>query len=114
MILLKNNKKINVVDDQISNPVFAFNLANVILESIVMDLKGIYHYGSTDILSRYEFAIKIANYFNFNTDYINRISSSSLQQQAKRPLNTSLDCSKIKSHLDCTLLSSEQSFGQIF
>ena len=111
---LKNNKKINVVDDQISNPVFALNLANVILESIVMDLKGIYHYGSTDILSRYEFAIKIANYFNLNSNHINKISSSSLQQQAKRPLNTSLDCSKIRSHLDCALLSSEQSFDRLF
>ena len=111
---LKNKKRINVVDDQTSNPVFALNFANVILESIVMDLKGLYHYGSADVLSRYEFALKIANYFNLNTDYIQKISTNSLNQAAKRPLNTSLDCSKIKSHLDCTLFSSEQSFNQIF
>ena len=111
---LKNNKNIYLVDDQISNPTNCLNFANIILESILMDLNGIYHYGSLDIVSRYDFGIKIANYFNLNKEYINRISTDQLQQKSKRPFNTSLNCDKIQSHLDCTLLTSEQSFNNIF
>ena len=79
-----------------------------------MNLSGLYHYGSTDIITRYDFAMKVANYFDLKTTFINKVSTSDLNQKEKRPLNTSLDCSKIKSHLSCNTYSTEESFRYIF
>ena len=52
--------------------------------------------------------------YNFDTNLVTKISTNSLNQNAKRPLNTSLDCSKIISHLDTKLSSLEQSFRKLF
>ena len=90
------------------------NFANIILDSILMNLSGVYHYGSTDTITRYDFAIKVANYFDLNASFINGVSTSDLNQKEKRPSNTSLDCSKIKSHLSCHTYSTEESFRYIF
>jgi len=111
---LKNNLSINVVDDQISNPVFALDFGNIILESILMNLEGLFHYGSLDILSRYDFAIKIAKYYNFDLNLINKVSTQSLNQLEQRPTNTSLDCSKIISQLDCDTFTTDESIRKIF
>ena len=100
---LNNNNNFNVVDDQISNPTFVNNLVDVINKSIILNLAGIYNYGSNDFISRYDFAIYIADYFGFNKDLINPIKTHELNQDAKRPLKTGLICDKIQQVLDIEL-----------
>ena len=79
-----------------------------------MNLEGLFHYGSLDILSRYDFAIKIAKYYNFDLNLINKVSTQSLNQLEQRPTNTSLDCSKIISQLDCDTFTTDESIRKIF
>ena len=100
---LKNNTKINVVDDQISNPTFVDDLVNIINKSILLDLTGIYNYGTNDFISRYEFAMYIAEYYNLNNNLINPIKTEKLKQISKRPLNSGLICDNIKKVLDIEL-----------
>ena len=100
---LKNKNSINVVDDQYSNPVFAETFVNVINHSIALDLTGLYHYGSKDKISRYEFALGIASHYNLDQTLIKPISTHELKQLADRPLNTNLICDKIKNTLDIEL-----------
>ena len=107
---LKNKKNVNVVDDQISNPVYTSFIAEVILESILMENEGIYHYGSFDTLSRYEFALLIAEYFKLQKELINPIKTNELKQNQLRPLNTTFTCDKIKQNLDVELYSIIESF----
>jgi len=95
---LEKNQTINVVNDQIYNPVSTFDLAEYIME-LGLDREKwnhIYHIGSDRQLSRYEFSLKIAKNWNLNHNNINQISTEELQENntdyiAKRPKNSSLD-----------------------
>ena len=110
---LSANKNINIVDDQLSNPVYIPDLARVIQDSILLDYSGISHFGSEDILSRYDFAMKICNYFSLNKKLVTAVKTSSLNQIANRPLNTSLNCSKIESDLNINLYPTSYSLERI-
>ena len=110
---LTNNNKISVVNDQFSNPVYIPDLADIIKDSILLDYSGISHFGSEDTLSRYDFSLKICNTFNLNKRLINEIKTSDLNQIANRPLNTSLNCTKIESELEINLYSTDYSFNRI-
>jgi len=101
---LKNKQDINIVNDQISNPTYAPHFAKIIIESIILDVEGVFHFGSLDNISRYDFALKIANFYNFNIENIKPISSKLLGQNAERPLNTSLNCNKIINNFDIEIL----------
>ena len=93
---LLNGERIKVVTDQISNPTWTWSLSEVIYKSLLNNLEGIFHYGGNDILSRYDFALKIADIFSFNSDNIIPILTEDLDQLATRPHNSTLDSNKIK------------------
>ena len=92
---LKQKKSINVVTDQISNPTWTTAFAQAIRQCIFLKSKGIFHYGSDDIKSRYEFAKLIAKIFKFEKKLINPITTEKLNQNAERPLKSDLNISKI-------------------
>ena len=56
--------------------------------------KGILHLSGNEIISKYEFALKIANTFNLNRNLINKGSLNDIDLIASRPLNTSLSNEK--------------------
>ena len=110
---LINNQKINVVVDQISNPTYVPSLVKIILDSIVLDCNGIFHYGSHASISRYDFAVKIAKTFNLNIDLINPVDSKFLKQKAIRPNNSTLSCQKIQNYVDVEIDTIEHNLNQI-
>ena len=63
---LKEEKDIEVVDDQLNNPIWVNDFSYVIDLVIDKDIKGLFHIGSNKIYSRYEFAIMIAKVFELN------------------------------------------------
>ena len=93
---LLNNKKIEVVTDQISNPTWTWSLSEAIYKSLLNNLDGVFHYAGNDVLSRYDFALKIANTFSFNSNNIIPILTKDLDQLASRPHRSVLDNNKIK------------------
>ena len=97
---LKDNQEISVVTDQISNPTWSWSLSEAICKSILSNISGLFHYGGEEIISRYDFAVKIAKVHGFNTDRIIPIKTSDLNQKAKRPFFSALDNSKIKNIID--------------
>jgi len=105
---LKQNKLIKVTDDQINNPTYAKNLSKVIMECIMLDVTGVYNYGSLKYISRYEFAKVIARYYSFNSKLIFKVKTEQLNQIAIRPKMTGLDCSKLIKVLGIELLTIEQ------
>ena len=109
-----NNRPISVVTDQVSNPTFASHLSEAIFKCIIFNCQGIYHFGSEDYLSRYDFAVKISEIFKLNKGLIKSVKTTQLQQKALRPLNTSLNCSKVESDLDIDLLSTQYSLKRIY
>ena len=97
---LLNHKKIKVVTDQISNPTWTWSLSEAIYKSLLNNLDGVFHYAGNDIVSRYEFALKIADIFSFNSDNIIPIKTDDLNQRAKRPAVSTLNSTKIKKILE--------------
>ena len=60
---LQDDKKINVVDDQWNNPTWTHSIAVAIDKAIEFELNGLIHWGDNDYISRFDFAIKIAETF---------------------------------------------------
>jgi len=87
---LTQEKEINVVEDQWNNPTWTGSLAVVIDRAIDTQLTGLVHWGDGDLVSRFDFANKIADVFNLKKSLIKPILTSELNQTAKRPLKSGL------------------------
>ena len=87
---LRKENEINIVKDQLNNPTWTSSLAVVIEKAIDKGLGGLFQWGDGDWISRYEFAIKIANAFSLKTSLIKPILTENLNQIAKRPLKSGL------------------------
>lgn len=97
---LNSNTKIKVVDDQWNNPIWTEKFAEVIELVICKNVNGLYHYGGSSYLNRYDFALMIADIFNLDENLIRPISTAELNQSAKRPLKGGLITNKIEQTLN--------------
>lgn len=92
---LKKGNRINIVKDQFNTPTLADNLAELILELIEKEENGIFHASGSERINRYDFALRIAEIFDLDKGLITPITSDQLNWIAKRPMDSSLDTSKI-------------------
>ena len=97
---LSKRIEINVVDDQWNNPTWTSSLAVVIERAVDLGLSGLVHWGDNDWVSRYEFANKIADVFSLKKSLVKPISTSELNQDAKRPLKGGLKTNYAQSVLN--------------
>ena len=97
---LSKRIEINVVDDQWNNPTWTSSLAVVIERAVNLGLSGLVHWGDNDWVSRYEFANKIADVFSLKKSLVKPISTSELNQDAKRPLKGGLKTNYAQSVLN--------------
>ncbi|UCE95402.1 MAG: dTDP-4-dehydrorhamnose reductase [Candidatus Bathyarchaeota archaeon] len=106
---LKDKKPFHVVEDHYNSPTLASNLAEVTLEMVDKELDGLYHAAGSERISRYSFALRIAETFEFNTDLIKPVKMHELKAWvAKRPKDSSLCVNKVKKQIDTTLLHVSQ------
>jgi len=105
---LSRNEKIQIVTDQFNNPTLADNLSLCILEMVKKNISGTYHIAGSEYLSRYDFAIRVADKFNFDKNNILPTKTELLQQKAKRPYRGGLKIDKAQSILETKLLSVNQ------
>lgn len=96
---LKQNRPVNIVTDQIGNVTLVDELAEATMIATNKNIKGIYHAAGKDLVSRYDFAVLLAQVFNFDTQLIHPITTDSLKQLAPRPLNSGLITIKVETEL---------------
>jgi len=96
---LSSGEKIKVVTDQIGNPTYVDDLAFAILKVVEFDKEGIYNVGGKDFVSRYDFALKLAEIFSFDHELIIPVKTSELNQVAPRPLKSGLITLKAEAEL---------------
>ena len=111
--LLKENA-ISVITDQISNPTYMKDIVNSIFQCILLSYEGILHIGSDDYISRYEFALKIAEIFEFDKTLIipidtNKLSVKMKSYIAERPKHSGLKTDKIERELNISTYSTSYS-----
>jgi dTDP-4-dehydrorhamnose reductase len=96
---LRAKKQIRIVDDQINNPTFIDDLVQGINKIVELRKEGVYNIGGNEFLSRYDFTIMIADYFNLDKSLISKIKTEDLNQPARRPLKSGLITIKAQSEL---------------
>lgn len=87
---LSSRITISCVDDQLGNPTHVTDLAFATVKAFELNKEGIYHICGRERISRYDFAMRIADVFGLNSALIRRVKTSDLNQSAPRPLLSGL------------------------
>ncbi|TMI06312.1 SDR family oxidoreductase [Candidatus Bathyarchaeota archaeon] len=88
---LAKKETVKAVRDQFSSPTFADNLADALMRLVLYQENGLFHTAGRSCASRYEFALKLAETFEYNKDLVQPVLSNEFKQLAQRPLNSCLD-----------------------
>lgn len=102
---LKRSEPVNIVDDQFGQPTIVDDIALGLLRIVDRDKSGIYHISGSEYISRFDFALKLADVFNFDKKLIIPIKTADLQQAAPRPMNSSFVLLKAETELGFTPLN---------
>ena len=111
--LFATKEELNVVADQYGQPTNATDLAEAILTIVKTEKKtpGIFNFSNEGKISWYDFAQKIAE-LSVSKIKINPIVTSQYPTPAKRPQNSTLDLSKIKSTYHINIKPWEESLAK--
>lgn len=96
---LERGETIHVVDDVYENPLHNIRAALAIWAILDLDISGVIHLAGRDVVSRYDFARKVAQIFELDESSIRAVSSAFFPEIAPRPRNTSLVTTRMESEL---------------
>jgi dTDP-4-dehydrorhamnose reductase len=96
---LAKGDAMNVVDDQFRMPTLAEDLAEGCLLAASKEAKGIYNISGKDFMSIIELVKRVAAFYGFSDKNVTPVSSSTLNQPAKRPPKTGFVLNKAMSEL---------------
>jgi len=110
---LQKSQELKIVDDQFRAPTWADDLAWACIQSAIINAKGIYHISGLETFSIFEMVKRIAKFYGANESLVVAVSSSTLNQKAKRPLRTGFILDKARKELGYNPMSFEDSLGRI-
>ena len=87
---LSQKEEITGFDDVIFNPLEISNLSKMIVEISKSNFIGVLHLSSNNLISKYEFIMKVADIFNFDKKLIKKGTLKDMNFIALRPKNTTL------------------------
>ncbi len=111
---LSQKQEIRGFEDVFTSLIYTFKLAELLEKAIQKDLKGIYHIVSRTSMSKYEFALKLADFFGFDKSLIKAASVKNSGLKADRPLNLRLNTDKLTQDLNVSLPTIEESLAQFY
>lgn len=97
---LSQGKEIPVVDDQFRTPTLAEDLADGCMAIAQTGEEGVFNISGEEYLSILEIVERIADYYGFDKKLIKPVSSTTLNQKAKRPPKTGFILNKAKEKLN--------------
>lgn len=109
---LELGNSINGFTNILFNPLSVEHLSEILIMLMNENLPfGIYNLGSSEYISKYDFLLKVANFIGCKNISIIPSKYEYSNTTAKRPLNTTLNCMKIKKYLGNVDLSIDKSFN---
>ncbi|QDA60869.1 SDR family oxidoreductase [Hymenobacter jejuensis] len=96
---LRAGKQIKVVSDQFRTPTLAEDLAEGCWLVAKHNATGIYHISSSELLTPYQMALQVADYFGLDKSLIVEVDATTFTQPARRPARTGFIISKAQQHL---------------
>ena len=91
---LFSGKKVYVPSDQKVNPILSTDLAKLTIKLAEKE-SGLWHVAGNTCLTKYEFAVKIAESFGLESMVVPKVSKD-MKQKALRPENGCLDCTQLR------------------
>ena len=92
---IKLNKEIYLFEDAFFSPVSIRRLCKIILLLFKAKKKGIFNISSNDRISKYNFGLKVCEYFDLKKDLVIPCSIDNVKNLVLRPKDTSLNNKKI-------------------
>ncbi len=96
---LEKKQTIKVVNDQFRTPTLAEDLAQGCWLIARQNAEGIFNISGKELLTPYDMALQVANYFNLEINCITQADASSFTQTAKRPARTGFIIQKAENEL---------------
>jgi dTDP-4-dehydrorhamnose reductase len=96
---LKDKKPMVVPQDQLSSPTYNRDLARASVELVELAERGVWNVAGADVVDRYAFAKMAAAVFDLDGALIQGVSTASMKQRARRPLEAGLRIEKLVERL---------------
>ncbi len=96
---LRKQERRTMFTDVLFSPLSTYLAADTIGRCIERELTGLFHAGGADTLSKFDFAIRMANRLKLSTESLIPCRIDSVQMGAPRPKNTGIDSSKLAAAL---------------
>jgi dTDP-4-dehydrorhamnose reductase len=110
---LHSSRKVNAFHDVFFTPIAIPLLCELLVKLISDRTKGILHLAGGERISKYQFAIDLAEHFGFDTSLIASASIETANLSAPRPRDMSLNTDKAAKLLGAPLPSLAQSFNSL-
>ena len=111
---LEKGNPIKVVSDQVRTPTYVEDLVRGIQLIIEKNATGIYHISGKEILTPYEMAVQVADYFGLNKTLMEKVDASVFSQPARRPLKTGFIIDKAGEELGYSPVSFMEGVRKMF
>jgi dTDP-4-dehydrorhamnose reductase len=95
-------------------PLYTEDLAVILLEMVAAGLTGTYHVVSPEGLSKYDFGVRIARRFGFDTELIEAVRMQDIKRGAPRALNLTLKPDKVQDVLGHPLPSIDEGIERFY
>lgn len=111
--VLEKGETLSIVDDQFRAPTWADDLAWACIETVKRNATGVFHIAGPETFSIYELVKRVAIYFKYDYSAIQAVSSSTLNQKAKRPPHTGFILDKARKILNYSPMTFEESLARL-
>ena len=97
---LKAGEKVELFSNYYTSPISVGLIGNILVECYKARLIGIFNIGSSEVIDKYSFGLKVAEKFKFSTDQISSgIAANDGSLGFKRALTLGLDVTKVEYQL---------------
>lgn len=111
---LEKGKSIKVVSDQVRTPTYVEDLSKAILLIIEKDAEGLYHIGGREVLTPWDIALQVADFFNLDKSLMEKVDAAVFTQPALRPLKTGFVIKKAQQDLGYEPVSFKEGIEKMF
>jgi dTDP-4-dehydrorhamnose reductase len=100
---LINKNQLTLFKDVYFTPILTNDLADVLMKMVENRLTGLFHVAGSESITKLDFGYKLASIYGLKTDGVKPILITDMNFKAQRPMNPSLNCSKIQKTLKIKL-----------
>ena len=87
---LGRGEQLRIANDQWGNPTFVDDVARALLAICEHNTTGVLHLGGSDLMSRYDLVLRLAELSRISSGSVEPVSTRDLSQKAPRPLRSGL------------------------